>query len=117
MSDFQTELVALLGPLCHQRCYPNHAPDPSQAPYVIYSRISARPQTVLDPAHNSALINTHCQLDVYANSYTAAITLSEQIKTRLTTWSLQNSLSFEQDFYEPEQALHRVMLEISVWHG
>ena len=113
----QDELFTLLSPLLAGRVYPNAGPDKPTAPYLVYSRVSARKeQTIADNGGSGNLVNSNVQLDVYAKTYSAAIVLSGQIQTALQGWTKQNIVIFEQDFYEAEEQLHRVAIEISIWH-
>ncbi len=113
----QTELVTLLGPLVGARFLPNGSPDQPVAPYAVYQRISAiREQTMQANGGTHHLVQTNLQIDVYAATYAEAVALADQIKTALSGWNRQNLVQLEQDFYEPDERLHRVSMEVSVWH-
>lgn len=117
MMAMQDELFALLSPLLAARVYPNAAPDKPVCPYLVYSRISARKeQTIEQNGGTGNLVNSNVQLDLYAKTYSAATDLSGQILTALQGWEKQNIVLFEQDFYEPDEQLHRIALEVSIWH-
>jgi hypothetical protein len=113
----QHELFTLLAPVFAGRVYPNAAPDKPDYPYLVYARISARQQQTIEANGGSGnLINTNMQLDIYAKTYAEAQSLSAQIQLLLKSWAMQNLIIFEQDFYEQEEQLHRVLMEIVVWH-
>lgn len=113
----QDELYTLLSPLLAGRMYPNAAPDKPTLPYLVYGRISARKQQTMEANGGTGnLVNSNVQLDVYTKTYSAVIALSEQIQTALQGWARQNIVIFEQDFYESEEQLHRIALEVSIWH-
>ena len=113
----QDALYTLLAPLFAGRVYPNTAPDQPVCPYLVYARISARKtQTIESNGGSGNLVNSNVQLDVYAKTYAAALALSAQIQLALSSWDRQNIVIFEQDFYESDEQLHRIMLELSVWH-
>lgn len=112
-SDFFT----LTTDIFSTRVYPQVAPDSVETPYCVYSRIVAVEQMTL--ATNGGTgndINTRLQIDVWASSYGTAQTKAAAVKAALKTWMVENVLLDEQDFYEPDTKLHRVMLDISTWH-
>lgn len=113
----QTDLFTLLTAQFAGRVYPNVAPELVATPYAVYSRVSAIEQNSLDTnggTGNSS--NTRLQLDVYASTYSEAQGSAATVKTSLKGWSVENTLEAEQDFYEPDTKLHRVMLDLSTWH-
>jgi hypothetical protein len=113
----QTELFTLLGPIFSNRFFPNGAAEKPVAPYAVYSRISAvREQTLDTNGGTNNLVQTNLQIDIYAKTYAESISLADQVKTALNGWSRQNLVMMEQDFYEPDETLHRATVEISVWH-
>ena len=114
----QTELFTLLSPLVGNRVHPNTALEkPYTTPYIVYSRISAvRENTLEQGGGSNALVQTNMQIDIYSKSYSEAMTISGQVQTSLRGWSNQNIVQMEQDFYEPDESVHRIMLEVSIWH-
>lgn len=116
--SMQSEFVSLVGPLVGGRVFPGGAPAGTIAPYVIYSRVNAVENNTLEVNGGLGNIkNTRLQCDVYALMYADAIGIADKVKTALKTWALQNTLQDEQDFYEFDTRLHRVMLDFSVWHN
>ncbi len=113
----QDEFFTVLSPVLSSRLYPNAAPDKPVLPYAVYTRISSRKEHTIDTNGGTGnLVATNVQLDLYAKTYAAVNTLSTQIQTALLGWDRQNLVMMEQDFYESDEALHRISMEISVWH-
>lgn len=115
--SIQTELRALLGPLVGDRVYPVVAPESPTAPYATYQRVAAVPQNVMAGNGGESLTNTRLQIDVYATTYGEAQAKAEAIKAALRGWAVQNVTNSEQDLYESDVKLHRVMIDISIWHN
>ena len=97
------------------RVYPLIAPDGVARPYVVYQRVSATTQNILNGT--SGLINTRLQVDVYATSYAQAQAIAAAIDALMADWSVPNVSVLSQDFYEPQAKLHRVSTDYSVWHA
>lgn len=113
----QTDFVALASPLFSGRLYPAVAPAGVTAPYATYTRVTAIEQSTLDAnggAGNS--VNTRLQVDVWALTYLDAQGTAGALKTALKGWALENIVLAEQDGYENDTRLHRVMLDVSIWH-
>ena len=116
--SIQTDLRALIGSLVADRAYPVAAPDSPVAPYLTYQRVSAVPENVLSGNGGAApLMNTRLQIDVYATTYSEAQAKAQAIKDALQGWAIQNVTNSEQDLYEDDVKLHRVMIDISTWHN
>ena len=114
--SMQTEFVALVGPIVSGRVYPMGVTVPV-APYLTYTRIAAVEQSTLDANGGTGNpINTRIQVDVWAQSYGDAQAKAAAVKAALKTWSVENVLLNEQDIYDSETKLHRVMLDVSTWH-
>ena len=60
--------------------------------------------------------NTRFQIDCLDTTYAAVIALAEVVKTAMRVSNLTSLLLLEQDQYEPDALLHRVILDFSVWH-
>lgn len=115
--SLQSDLVALIGPIFAGRCYPNVAPDAPVKPYATYFRVASSEDVTLDD--NGGIgnaSNTRIQIDVWADSYGDAQAKAALVETALKGWGVENIIESEQDMYEPETKLHRVMLDVSVWH-
>jgi hypothetical protein len=112
----QEQLFALLNgaTAAADRIYPNASPDKPGRPYIVYTRISANSDNVLNGS--SGIINTRMQIDCYADSYNAVQSLAAQVDALMRGWVLQ-SISYPAiDQYEPDVRLHRVILDYSIWH-
>lgn len=115
--SLQTDLFTLLQGLVSDRVYPSGTAA-TTTPYITYQRITAIEQTSLDTNGGTGnLYNTIMQIDVWASSYGAAQTLAESVKTALKGWSNQNVVQSELDEYEQDTKLHRVLLDVSIWHS
>lgn len=115
--SLQTDLFTLLESLFSGRVYPSLAPEDTASPYVVYTRVSSVEENSLDANGGSAnASNTRLQIDIYASSYSAAQSSAATVKSALKGWATENTLQGEQDFYEPDTKLHRVMLDVSTWH-
>ena len=115
--SLQTDFFALASPVFATRVYPNVAPEGVEKPYLTYTRITALEETTLDTnGGTNNLRNTRLQLDVWAATYADAQTKAEALRTALKAWAVPNVFQADQDMYEPDTKLHRVMLDISTWH-
>lgn len=113
----QAAFFTLVVDLFDSRVYPGVAPACTVAPYCTYTRVVSIEQTTLDTnggTENES--NTRLQVDVYAATYADAQAKAKAVKAQLKLWTLANVLLVEQDFREPDTGLHRVMLDVSVWH-
>jgi hypothetical protein len=103
--------VANLGP---SRVFPNIAPGNVPKPYVVYARVSSAPENTL--ANGSPIDNTRLQVDCFDVTYAGAVQLAEAVKTALAASAMTHLLLMEQDQFEPDALLHRVILDFSIWH-
>ncbi|MEC5213316.1 hypothetical protein RCH06_001862 [Polaromonas sp. CG_9.5] len=112
----QTDFVALVSGAVAGRAYPAGTAS-TVTPYITYSRITAIEQATLDANGGTGnLINTRLQIDVWAASYGAAQSTAAAVKAALKGWSNENIVLSEEDGFEPDTKLHRVMLDTSIWH-
>lgn len=115
--SMRPDFVALTAPIFADRVYPQGAAPAYVAAYMTYSRINANEQSTLDQNGGVGnLINTRMQADVYSLNYSDAQAKATALKAALKGWSTTNLLLDEQDMYEPDTKLHRVMLDLSMWH-
>lgn len=115
--SLQTDLFTLLTGLFSGRVYPNVAPELTAPPYAVYTRVNAQEQNTLDTNGGTGNASaTHLQLDVYAATYAAAQASATAVKAALKGWATENTVDGEQDFYEPDTKLHRVMMNVFTWH-
>lgn len=115
--SIQTEFFTLVSGLFAAQVYPNVAPEGVVPPYATYTRVSAVEDPTLDTNGGAGnATNTRLQIDVFATTYAAAQSSASAVKTALKGWAAENILLDEQDLYEPDTKLHRVLLEASIWH-
>lgn len=115
--SMRSDFVALAEPLFATRVYPQGLAPAYTAAYLTYSRINANEQSTLDQNGGVGnLVNTRMQVDVYSLSFSEAQAKATALKAALKGWSTTNLLLDEQDMYEPDTKLHRVMLDLSIWH-
>lgn len=113
----QADFFTLVGYLFDNRVYPGVAPAGTVAPYCTYTRVSSIEQSTLDTNGGTGNeSNTRLQIDVWAATYADAQAKAGAVKAELKLWTLANVLQGEQDLREPDTGLHRVMLDVSVWH-
>lgn len=110
----QEQLFTALATVADGRVFPNVAPNNVARPYVVYTRVASTPENTL--ADGAPVENTRFQIDCFASTYASAVSLSESVKSAMKASSLTNLLLLEQDQFEPDALLHRVILDFSVWH-
>ena len=106
--------LAVAAHVADGRVFPNIAPNNAQTPYVVYARISSAPENTL--ANGAPIDNVRLQVDCFDTSYAAAVTLAVAVKTAMKSSAIAHLLLLEQDQFEPEALLHRVILDFSIWH-
>jgi len=110
----QEQVFTALSPLVSGRVYPAVAPNNVTVPYIVYLRVASTPENTL--ADGQPIQQTRLQVDVYDKTYLGAQTLAEQVKTALTAPPVNAVQILEQDQYEPDVRLHRVIHDYSIWH-
>lgn len=110
----QQNLFAALAGVAGGRVFPNVAPNNVSKPYVVYSRVSSAPENTL--ADGASVENTRLQVDCFDTTYSAAVALAETVKAAMKSSAVTHVLLLEQDQFEPEALLHRVILDFSVWN-
>ena len=113
----QQEVMSALAVAAHVadgRVFPNIAPNNAQTPYVVYARISSAPETTRD--NGAPIDNVRLQLDCFDTTYAGAVAVAEAVKAALAASAITHLLLLEQDQFEPEALLHRVILDFSIWH-
>ncbi len=110
----QQDVYAALSAVAGGRVYPNVAPNNVAKPYVVYARVSSSPENTL--GDGSPIDNTRLQVDCYDNTYALAVALAEAVKSALRASSITHLLLQEQDQFESDALLHRVILDFSLWH-
>lgn len=96
------------------RIYPNTAPDQPQTPYAVYSRVANPPETCLDGAQ--PIQNTRLQIDIYDKTYNGVQTSAQAVINIMTGAPINAVQLMDQDQWEADVKLHRVIHDYSVWH-
>ena len=110
----QQDIFTALSTLAGGRVFPNIAPNNVQKPYVVYARVSSAPENTL--ADGAPIENTRLQVDCFDTTYAAAVVLAETVKAAIKSSAITHVLLLEQDQFEPEALLHRVILDFSIWN-
>jgi len=114
--SMQTDFFTLVSGTVGGRVYPAGTAS-IVTPYVTYFRVSAIEQPTMDSNGGTGnLYNTRMQIDVWATTYSAAQSTAAAVKSALKGWSNQNIVLSEDDGYETETKLHRVIMDLSIWH-
>ena len=110
----QQDLFAALAGVAGGRVFPNVAPNNVSKPYVVYARVSSAPENTL--ADGAPIENTRLQVDCFDTTYAAVVALAETVKAAMKSSAITHVLLLEQDQFEPEALLHRVILDFSIWN-
>ena len=81
---------------------------------MVYARVSSAPENTL--ADGAPIENTRLQVDCFDTTYAAAVVLAETVKAAIKSSAITHVLLLEQDQFEPEALLHRVILDFSIWN-
>jgi hypothetical protein len=112
----QEDLVTLLSSSLSGRIYGGIGVQKPILPYVVYSRVVSLVENILAGNGNPPINNTRMQIDVWASSYSSAQSTAAAIRTLMLGWATQNVSNGEQDLYEEDTRLHRVLMDYSIWH-
>lgn len=94
------------------RIYPDVAPDDVARPFIIYSLIHGERPVAFDGVAN--LRNGHVQIDVYADTLSAARTLADHAVDALEAGANLGSAT-DSSGYEEDINLHRIIIDASLW--
>lgn len=109
----QADVYAALNSIFSGHLYPLVAPDNTPRPFGVYQRVSSVPVTI----HANGTIESRIQIDIYADTYAAALTLADSVRTTLAaTTALISAPILVADEYEPDTKLFRVLCDFSFWH-
>jgi hypothetical protein len=108
----QSDLFAALATTFSNRLYPSVAPQNTARPYGVYSRVSQQAATI--HGTNGAK-ETQIQLDVYADTYGAAVNLADLAAAAIRSAGFASVQTNAVDEYETDTKLHRVILEFTFW--
>ena len=115
--NFQAAFKTLLNPLVSGGAWAKVAPDGTLAPYIVYGRVTSSEENTLDDNGGSGNEeNTLMQIDVWGKTYAEAQAKAGAVKAAMKSWATENIKTGDQDDYEPDTKLHRVILEYSIWH-
>jgi hypothetical protein len=112
----QERLTTLLGPAVSNRVYPVIATQATLIPYIVYLRVLSAVENILDGNGNPPINITRMQLDIWATSYASAQSVAAAVRALMLAWVTQNVNNGEQDLYDSETRLHRVMMDYSISH-
>lgn len=112
----QEDLTALLAPLVGNRVHGGVAAQGDLLPYIVYQRVISATENILNGNGNPPINWTRMQIDVWSNSYASAQSTAAAVRAAMLGWSKTNLNNGEQDFYEQETRLHRVMMDYSIYH-
>ncbi len=110
----QEQVVAALSGVAGGRVYPNVAPNNVQKPYLVYMRVASSQENTL--ADGIPVENTRMQIDCFDTTYAAVVALAEAVKAAMKVSGITNLLLMEQDQFDSDALLHRVILDFSLWH-
>ena len=111
------DLRTLLAGVAGGRAHPLAADQPTGAPYVTYQRVAVVPNNTVQGNGDPGLWNSRIQIDVFAKTYAEAEGVAGDVRAALQGWAVKNVQLSEQDLYEPDTKLYRVLMEFSVWHA
>lgn len=109
----EQDIFNALKSLVSNRVYPLVMPQSPTYPAIVYNRIANTAQNTLEGG--SSLDQVRMQIDVYATTYSAAKTLSDQVRSAMEAAAFKGTLQTDQDFFEPDVNLYRVSLDFYVW--
>lgn len=115
MTTIQEQFKTLMAGVASGRVHPRGSVDSPLAPYVTYFRVAGVDEIIL--SGSSGLVNTRMQIDGFATTYAEAQSLAATIKSALKGWEIQSVINGEQDLYEDDTKLHRVLIDVSIWHN
>ncbi len=110
----QDDIFATLASLVSNRVYPMVAPDNVVKPYLVYQRVASVPENTL--SSGIAINQTRIQIDMYTSNYKSGQLLAASVQSTISSTFVSSTLQLEQDFYEAETKLFRVMHDYSIWH-
>lgn len=104
------------------RVHPGVLPDPPVLPAITYTRVSTRRPVTYDGPQS--FVRTRMQIDVWAPSRSQARAVADELRRALLgvrgrLGEMEVAIpaqTIDQDLYEPEDGLARVMTEFIIWH-
>jgi hypothetical protein len=101
------------------RIYPNRIPQgprPVNFTAVVYQVISDIPANAITGSAADRLRNARVQIDCYAKRYEDGQALADAVDAVVTTnQALRGWRDLSRDFFENDEELHRVSMDVFVW--
>ena len=116
MTTIQEDLATLLNGLCPSGISPEVAIQNSAFPYLVYRRMPSSIANTLAGNGQPPINNTQFEISAWSDSYGGAVALAAQVTAAMQGWGTQNVLLREQDMFESDVRLFRVVQDYSVWH-
>jgi len=118
--SIETDVVARLEaavPLVANRIYPLLLPQSPTFPAVVYLRVSGL--RVQSHDGDSALQHPRFQFSCWAETYTEALAVAEQVRTALQGATTAGVGIYEtaHDFYDAETGWYHIPVDITIWHN
>jgi len=116
-SDLYTHLSTDAGllTLVSTRLYPVKVPQSPTYPLVSYLAISGQSMNSL--GGTGALRNSLYQFDVYAKTYSEAISIADALETAMASASFKTLLQSRIDAdFDDTPDVYRIILDFSIWH-
>lgn len=116
--SLESDLFSALGPMCSNRVFPDVAPIKTARPYVTYQQVGGEAENFLE----SAVVgkrNARMQINVWADTRAAAMTLCRSIEDTLVTNTTLRAhiLGSPVSLYEDETSppLYGTRQDFSIW--
>ena len=111
--SIEQDIYTALSGIAGGRVYPLVIPENSTMPAISYLRIASTPENTLDGG--ATIDQIRIQVDTYAKTYAEAKTVSASVRSAMESASFKGTLQTDQDLYEPEVKLYRVIQDYYVW--
>lgn len=117
MTTIQEQLYTLLNPVVAGGASPEVAiQDTTVFPYTVYRRLVSPINNVLDGNGNPPINQTIFEITTWAQTYADAVNGAAAVAAAMLGWTVQNVMTRENDMFEADVRLYRVIQEYSVWH-
>lgn len=114
--SLQSDLVSALSSVAGGKVYPQFVPADVTLPFIVYSIISKDPLETL--SGGTVQINSTVEFDCYADDYTSALSLAQDVKTAIDADA--NLVSYETsspgENYEPAVDVFMEPVFYGFWH-
>lgn len=114
MANVAEDIFDTLGSLVGGRLYPGVVPANAAFPFAMYTLVSADPQQHL--GGEAGLTQYRYQIDVFSPQKSVVDTLALQIRGAMNAAArFRSTCAMQQDDYDDDALLHRVILDFNVW--